>query len=76
MRQLIVSLAIFILSTISLTAQTLATQAEVDAWGTGRTEVSMGEPVTIEGNNIYVYTIVLENESETIQLSGDVTLLK
>ena len=25
---------------------------------------------------VYVYTIVLENEIETIQLSGDVTLLK
>ena len=43
MRHLVVSLTLFILSTVALTAQSLSTQVEVDAWGAGRTEISITE---------------------------------
>ena len=50
----ILHFAIFFVSIISLNAQflSLSTQAELDAWGTGRTEISSGEVVTIRGNDI------------------------
>ena len=48
----ILHFAIFFVSIISLKAQTLSTQAEVDAWGAGRTEVSRTDNFTISGIDI------------------------